>query len=93
MGAPSRPPVLRPRPGGTEKSRLRPLDRPGGAGVEAGPKPLPGILWRIAHELARTGWNVRAAIHVARTSSVTGFRVGCQKFDLYKFGKCGITLA
>ena len=53
--------------GGTEKSRLRPLDRPGGAGVEAGPKPLPGILWRIAHELARTGWNVRAAIHVART--------------------------
>ena len=26
-------------------------------------------------------------------SSVTGFRVGCQKFDLYKFGKCGITLA
>ena len=29
----------------------------------------------------------------ARPSSVTGFRVGCQKFDLYKFGKCGITLA
>ena len=28
-----------------------------------------------------------------RWSSVTGFRVGCQKFDLYKFGKCGITLA
>ena len=28
-----------------------------------------------------------------RRSSVTGFRVGCQKFDLYKFGKCGITLA
>ena len=27
------------------------------------------------------------------SSSVTGFRVGCQKFDLYKFGKCGITLA
>ena len=26
-------------------------------------------------------------------SSVTGFRVGCQKFDLCKFGKCGTTLA
>ena len=40
----------------------------------------------------RRGVAVRSEGEEAR-SSVTGFRVGCQKFDLYKFGECGITLA
>ena len=37
--------------------------------------------------------NATASPEEVKRSSVTGFRVGCQKFDLYKFGKCGITLA
>ena len=35
----------------------------------------------------------KVSVPLVVVSSVTGFRVGCQKFDLYRFGKCGITLA
>ena len=54
--------------GGTERSDLRPLDRPGGAGVGARQKSLLGIPWRIAHELGSAGWSVRGAIQIGRAT-------------------------
>ena len=54
--------------GGTERSRLRPLDRPGGAGIGARQKSLLGIPWRIAHDLSGAGWSVRAAIQIGRAT-------------------------
>ena len=65
------------RPGG--RARFTPLHQ---AAHGAAPQAV------VDRLLAMGAWRT---IRNARGLRFTGFRVGCQKFDLYKFGKCGIT--